>query len=48
MDESTKRLLPWLVAVAFFMETLDGTIISTAAPAMGRPTRPVRDAETRR
>jgi EmrB/QacA subfamily drug resistance transporter len=25
-----------LVAVAFFMETLDGTIISTAAPAMGR------------
>ena len=30
------RAVTLLVAVAFFMETLDGTIISTAAPAMGR------------
>ncbi|MDH2444007.1 MFS transporter [Amnibacterium sp. CER49] len=28
--------LPLLVAAAFFMENLDGTILSTAAPAMGR------------
>jgi len=31
---SSKRLLPWLVAVAFFMESLDTTILNTAAPAM--------------
>jgi EmrB/QacA subfamily drug resistance transporter len=29
-----KRLLPWLVAVAFFMESLDTTILNTAVPAM--------------
>jgi EmrB/QacA subfamily drug resistance transporter len=29
-----KRLLPWLVAVAFFMESLDTTILNTALPAM--------------
>ncbi len=28
------RILPWLVAVAFFMETLDATILNTALPAM--------------
>ena len=28
------RLLPWLVAVAFFMESLDTTILNTALPAM--------------
>jgi EmrB/QacA subfamily drug resistance transporter len=33
---STKRLLPWLVAVAFFMESLDTTILNTAVPAMAR------------
>ena len=27
-----KRLLPWLVAVAFFMESLDTTILNTAVP----------------
>jgi EmrB/QacA subfamily drug resistance transporter len=27
-------LLPWLVAVAFFMESLDTTILNTAVPAM--------------
>ncbi len=30
----TKRLLPWLVAVAFFMESLDTTILNTAVPAI--------------
>jgi EmrB/QacA subfamily drug resistance transporter len=29
-----KRLLPWLVAVAFFMESLDATILNTAVPAI--------------
>ncbi len=29
-----KRLLPWLVAVAFFMESLDTTILNTALPTM--------------
>src|SRR6202012_3677835 len=31
---SNKRLLPWLVAVAFFMESLDTTILNTAVPAI--------------
>ncbi|HEY5079756.1 MAG TPA: DHA2 family efflux MFS transporter permease subunit [Opitutaceae bacterium] len=31
-SESIKRLLPWLVAVAFFMESLDTTILNTAVP----------------
>src|SRR5471030_550814 len=31
---SAKRLLPWLVAVAFFMESLDSTILNTAVPAI--------------
>jgi len=31
---SSKRLLPWLVAVAFFMESLDTTILNTAAPVI--------------
>ncbi|MGD1091171.1 MAG: DHA2 family efflux MFS transporter permease subunit [Bryobacteraceae bacterium] len=29
-----KRLLPWLVAVAFFMEALDTTILNTAVPTV--------------
>jgi EmrB/QacA subfamily drug resistance transporter len=29
---SAKQLLPWLVAVAFFMESLDTTILNTAVP----------------
>src|SRR5271169_1708192 len=32
--KSVKRLLPWLVAVAFFMEALDSTILNTAVPAI--------------
>ena len=31
---ASKSLLPWLVAVAFFMESLDTTILSTAVPKM--------------
>jgi len=31
---SSKSLLPWLVAVAFFMESLDTTILNTAVPAV--------------
>ncbi len=30
------RLLPWLVAIAFFMQALDGTILNTALPSMAR------------
>jgi EmrB/QacA subfamily drug resistance transporter len=33
-SEASKRLLPWLVAVAFFMESLDTTILNTAVPAI--------------
>ena len=33
-SESLKRLLPWLVAVAFFMESLDTTILNTAIPTI--------------
>jgi MFS family permease len=33
-SEASKRLLPWLVAVAFFMESLDTTILNTAGPAI--------------
>jgi EmrB/QacA subfamily drug resistance transporter len=31
---SSKRLLPWLIAVALFMESLDTTILNTAVPAI--------------
>jgi EmrB/QacA subfamily drug resistance transporter len=30
----TQRFLPWLVAVALFMENLDATIVNTAVPVM--------------
>ncbi len=33
-SDASKRLLPWLVAVAFFMESLDTTILNTAVPAV--------------
>src|ERR1700749_4838771 len=33
-SEASKHLLPWLVAVAFFMEPLDTTIRNTAVPAV--------------
>src|ERR1700685_3632081 len=31
-----KRMLPWLVAVAFFMESLDTTILNTAVPVISK------------
>ena len=34
LDPTTKRLLPWVVTIAVFMQTLDGTILNTALPAM--------------
>ncbi|HEY3849373.1 MAG TPA: DHA2 family efflux MFS transporter permease subunit [Steroidobacteraceae bacterium] len=34
LTEAAKRLLPWLVAVGFFMESLDTTILNTAVPVM--------------
>jgi EmrB/QacA subfamily drug resistance transporter len=34
LSASSKRLLPWLVAVALFMESLDTTILNTAVPAI--------------
>src|ERR1051325_8712490 len=34
--EAGKRLLPWLVALAFFMESLDTTILNTAVPAIAQ------------
>jgi EmrB/QacA subfamily drug resistance transporter len=34
--ETTKKLLPWLVAVAFFMQSLDTTILNTAVPAIAQ------------
>jgi EmrB/QacA subfamily drug resistance transporter len=33
-SNTSKRLLPWLVAVAFFMESLDTTILNTAVPTI--------------
>jgi EmrB/QacA subfamily drug resistance transporter len=33
---ASKRLLPWLVAIAFFMESLDTTVLNTAVPVMAR------------
>src|SRR3984885_8309148 len=36
VSSSTKRILPWLVAVAFFMESLDTTILNTAVPTIAQ------------
>jgi len=36
LDDKTARWLPWVVAIAFFMQSLDGTILNTALPAMAR------------
>src|SRR5450432_2334454 len=35
-DDRIKGFLPWLVAVAFFMEALDTTILNTAVPAIAQ------------
>jgi EmrB/QacA subfamily drug resistance transporter len=36
LEGPRKKLLPWLVAVAFFMESLDTTILNTAVPTIAR------------
>jgi len=36
ISATAKRLLPWVVAVGFFMESLDTTILNTAVPAIAR------------
>lgn len=33
---TSRRLVPWLVAVAFFMQSLDTTILNTAVPGIAR------------
>ncbi len=34
LPDSSRRLLPWLIAVAFFMESLDTTILNTGVPTI--------------
>jgi EmrB/QacA subfamily drug resistance transporter len=34
LADSSKQLLPWLIAVAFFMESLDTTILNTGVPTI--------------
>ncbi|MBS0445438.1 MAG: multidrug transporter subunit MdtD [Proteobacteria bacterium] len=34
LDATTEKLLPWVVAIAFFMQTLDTTILNTTLPRM--------------
>jgi EmrB/QacA subfamily drug resistance transporter len=34
LSEGAKRILPWLVSVGFFMESLDTTILNTAVPTI--------------
>jgi EmrB/QacA subfamily drug resistance transporter len=36
VSAATRRILPWLVAVAFFMESLDTTILNTAVPIVAK------------
>src|ERR1700734_1489180 len=36
LTATAKQLLPWVVAVGFFMESLDTTILNTAGPAIAR------------
>src|ERR1700736_2002162 len=36
LSDTAKRLLPWLVAVGFFMESLDTTILNKGVPAISQ------------
>jgi EmrB/QacA subfamily drug resistance transporter len=36
LPAATLRLLPWMIAVAFFMESLDTTILNTAVPTVAQ------------
>ncbi|CAN5427840.1 multidrug transporter subunit MdtD [soil metagenome] len=35
-EQASQRILLWLVAIGFFMQTLDATIVNTTLPAMAR------------
>jgi EmrB/QacA subfamily drug resistance transporter len=39
LPDSSQRLLPWLIAVAFFMESLDTTILNTGVPTIAAALR---------
>lgn len=39
VSPSARRLLPWLMAVALFMESLDATILNTAVPTIAHALR---------
>ncbi len=39
LSDASRHLLPWVVAVAFFMESLDTTILNTAVPAISSALR---------
>lgn len=34
VSEQSKKILPWIVAIAFFMQSLDATILNVALPTM--------------
>lgn len=34
LDTKTAKILPWIIAVAFFMQMLDSTVLNTALPSM--------------
>ncbi len=36
LNKKTAAVLPWVIAVSFFMQMLDGTILNTALPAMAK------------
>lgn len=36
VDSVAQRLIPWIVAIAFFMQMLDSTILNTALPAIAQ------------
>lgn len=36
VPEQSRSVIPWLVATAFFMQMLDGTILNTALPSIAR------------
>lgn len=36
VSPQVKKILPWVVAIAFFMQSLDATILNIALPAMAR------------
>ena len=35
-DHRSRKFLPWIAALAFFMQSLDGTILNTALPAIAK------------